>query len=66
MGLEVGWYLRFAKADRIEALVSLKGAPQVRHEAHIFPDWDFEITEFEDHARAVMTRREPLWNKEQP
>lgn len=66
MGLEVGWYLRFAKTDRIEALVSLKGAPQVRHEAHIFPDWDFEVTEFEDHARAVMTRKTPLWDKEQP
>lgn len=64
MGLEVGWYLRFARTDRIEALVSLKGVPQVRHETHIFPDWAFEIEEFEDHARAVMTRKQPLYDKE--
>ena len=64
MGLEVGWYLRFAKADRITALVSTKGAAQVRHEEHIFPDWAFEIEDMGDHARAVMTRRKPLFDKE--
>jgi hypothetical protein len=64
VGLEVGWYLRFARADRIEALVSLKGVAQVRHEEHVFPDWTFEIEEFEDHARAVMTRKKPVYDKE--
>ena len=64
MGLEVGWYLRFARTDRIEALVSLKGAAQVRHEEHIFPDWAFDFEEFEDHVRAVMTRRKPVYDKE--
>nr|WP_286182133.1 hypothetical protein [Desulfovibrio sp. Huiquan2017] len=62
--MEVGWYLRFARADRIEALISLKGIPQVRHEAHIFPDWEFAIEEFEDHARAIMTRKQPIYDKE--
>lgn len=64
MGLEVGWYLRFARTDRIEALVSLKAAAQVRHEAHTFPDWAFEVEELKDHARAVMTRKQPVYDKE--
>ncbi|XXJ20845.1 hypothetical protein ACR42D_15155 [Desulfovibrio caledoniensis] len=64
MGLEVGWYLRFARTDRVEALVSLKGAAQVRHQEHIFPDWAFAIEEFEDHARAVMKRKQPVYDKE--
>jgi hypothetical protein len=64
VGLEVGWYLRFARTDRVEALVSLKGAPQVRHQEHIFPDWSFEIKELEDHALAVMTRKQPVYDKE--
>ena len=64
MGLEVGWYLRLAKTDRIEALVSAKGAEQVRHEAHIFKDWDFALEDADDHVRAVMTRRKPLFDKE--
>nr|WP_279593445.1 hypothetical protein [Pseudodesulfovibrio sp. S3-i] len=62
--MEVGWYLRFAKADRIEAQVSLKAAAQVRHEEHIFPDWVFEFEEFDDHALAVITRRKPRYGKE--
>jgi len=64
VGLEVGWYLRFAKTDRIEALVSLKGAEQVRHEDHVFSDWHFEFEEFEDHVRAIMTRIKPVYDKE--
>ncbi|MBG0791077.1 MAG: hypothetical protein H0S80_11330 [Desulfovibrionaceae bacterium] len=64
MGLEVGWYLRFAKTDRIEALVSAKGAEQVRHEGHIFTDWSFAFEEVGDHVRAVMTRNKPLFDKD--
>jgi hypothetical protein len=64
VGLEVGWYLRFAKADRVEAQVSLKATAQVRHEEHIFPDWAFDFKEFDDHVLAVMTRREPRYDKE--
>jgi len=64
VGLEVGWYLRFARTDRVEALVSAKGAAQVRHEEHVFPDWAFVIEDLGDHARAVMTRRKPVYDKE--
>ncbi|QJB57001.1 hypothetical protein [Pseudodesulfovibrio sp. zrk46] len=64
MGLEVGWYLRFAKSDTIEALVSTKAADQVRHEEHIFPDWNFEFEDREDHVAARMTRKKPLYDKE--
>ncbi|WP_419785089.1 hypothetical protein [Pseudodesulfovibrio sp.] len=63
--MEVGWYLRLGKTDRIEALVSLKGEPQVLHESYIFPDWAFEFENRGDHVRAVMTRKEPLFDREE-
>ena len=65
MGLEVGWYLRFAKADRVKALISLAGADQVRHAMYIHTDWDLEIEELEEHAVAHMTRKKPRYDKEQ-
>ncbi|BCS88201.1 hypothetical protein [Pseudodesulfovibrio sediminis] len=62
--MEVGWYLRFARTDRIEALVSIKAGAQVRHEVHTFPDWHFEFEEHDDHVRAIMTRKQPVYDKE--
>lgn len=62
--MEVGWYLRFARTDRIEALVSIKGAVQVRHQKKIFPDWEFLIEELDDHARVVMNRKKPRYGEE--
>ncbi|CCH48535.1 hypothetical protein [Pseudodesulfovibrio piezophilus] len=62
--MEVGWYLRFSKTDRVEAMVTAKTAPQVRHEAHIFRDWIFEFQDKEDHVLARMTRRKPLYKDE--
>lgn len=59
--MEVGWYLRFGKSDRIEAQVSIKAAPQVRHLEHIFPDWDFSYEERDDHVLAVMDRKKPVY-----
>lgn len=65
MGLEVGWYLRFAKADNIEALISLAGADQVRNAMYIHTDWDLEIDLLPDHAKARMTRKKPRYDKDQ-
>lgn len=62
--MEIGWYLRFAKADVIEAKVSLKGAAQVRHDENIFPDWEFAFEEHENHVVARLTRKKPLFDKE--
>ena len=62
--MEVGWYLRFARTDRIEALVSVKGEAQVRHEERIFPDWAFAFEPMGDHVKAVMTRKKPLYDQE--
>ena len=62
--MEIGWYLRFAKSDTIEALVSIKGADQVRHEEYLFRDWNFEFEEYTDHVVARMTRKKPLYAKE--
>lgn len=61
--MEVGWYLRLGKTDRIEALVSTKGEAQVQHQKHIFPDWEFAFEERGDHVLAVMTRKKPLFDK---
>ncbi|WP_285907167.1 hypothetical protein [Pseudodesulfovibrio pelocollis] len=62
MGLEVGWYLRFARTDRVEALVAPKGVAQVRHEMHSHPDWTLEIEERGDHALTRMTRVKPVYS----
>lgn len=62
--MEVGWYLRLGKTDRVEALVSAQGADQVRHQRHISTDWDFRFEECGDHVRAIMTRKKPLFNAE--
>ncbi len=59
--MEVGWYLRFAKTDRVEVQVSLKGEAQVSHEQHIFKDWSFEFQNHGDHVLAIMTRMKPLY-----
>lgn len=61
--MEVGWYLRLGKSDRIEATVSLQGADQVRHQEHIFPDWRFEFEEHDDHVLATMIRKKPLFGE---
>jgi len=62
--MEVGWYLRFARSDRVEALVTAKTAPQVQHQEHIFPDWAFAYREDGDDTLAIITRRKPVYDKE--
>ncbi|MFH1913292.1 MAG: hypothetical protein ABIK45_03340 [Pseudomonadota bacterium] len=62
MGLEVGWYLRFARTDRVEALVAPKGVAQVRHEMHSHPGWSLEVEERGDHALTRMTRVTPVYS----
>ena len=59
--MEVGWYLRLGKSDRIEAQVSIQGAEQVQHQAYIFRDWDFNFHDRGDHVLAIMTRKKPLF-----
>ena len=66
MGLEVGWYLRLGRSDRIEALVSLKGEAQVLNESYVFPDWTFTFENRGDHVLAVMTRNQPVYDREDP
>ncbi len=62
--MEVGWYLRFAKADRVEAQVSLKGVDQVRHAMHIHTDWELEVEELDDHAVTRFKRKQPRFDKD--
>jgi len=59
--MEVGWYLRFGKSDRIEAQVAVKAAPQVQHQEHIFPDWRFSYEEHKDYVLAIIERKEPVY-----
>jgi len=60
--MEVGWYLRLGRSDRIEAQISTSGTDQIRHQAHIFPDWDFEFQDKGDHVLAIMNRKKPLFS----
>ncbi len=60
--MEIGWYLRFAKTDTIEAQISVKSVDQLRHESHIFPDWNFEFDGQDGYVLARMTRKKPLYD----
>lgn len=62
--MEVGWYLRFARSDRIEAAIATKAVDQVRHEGYIFTDWGFDFEDKGDHVLAIMTRKKPLYGEE--
>lgn len=59
MGLEVGWYLRFARTEIITALVDKGTEDQLRHQLEILPEWDLELFEEEDHVRAVFHSKIP-------
>lgn len=59
--MEVSWYLRLGKTDRVEAQVSFQGAKQVEHEKYIATDWNFEFEEQDGHVLAIMTRKKPLF-----
>ncbi|WP_319780832.1 hypothetical protein [Maridesulfovibrio sp.] len=63
MGLEVGWYLRFARTEKITALVDKGTEDQLRHQLEILPEWDLEIFEEEDHVRAVFHCKVPRGKK---
>ena len=65
MGLEVGWYLRFAKSDTVIALVSRQGADSVRHAMHMHNDWTLVTEDKEDHILAHITRNKPLFDKDE-
>lgn len=65
MGLEIGWYLRFAKADVVEAELSPTGVESVRHAMHIHTDWELETTEHDGYTLARMTRKKPLFDKKE-
>lgn len=56
MGLEIGWYLRFARQDEVEALLGPKGLPQVRHQLKILPEWSLESEDRGDHTYVRLTR----------
>ena len=61
----MGWHLRFAKTDRVEALVTLTTIEQVRQQMYIYNDWSFDFVEESDHWVAHMTRLKPLYDTEE-
>lgn len=63
MGLEVGWYLRFAKADRVEAKLSPTGIESVKHAMHMHNDWELETETKDGYVMARITRKKPLFDK---
>jgi len=56
VALEVGWYLRFARSDKIEALVQDRAVDQIR--AHLAPDmgWDMAVEQRQGHSLVHLTR----------
>lgn len=57
MGLEIGWHLRFAKQDRLEARFDRKALPQVDDHLFIVGGWNMDIEHQGDAVRAVFTRK---------
>lgn len=57
MGLEVGWYLRFPRGDRIEALVDASTVAQLEHQLYTVSGWEMTVEELGEHARAVFTKK---------
>ena len=61
----MGWHLRFAKTDRVEALVSLTTVEQVRQQTYVYRDWAFDFEDKDDYIVAHMTRMKPLYDTEE-
>lgn len=61
--MEIGWYLRFAKSDRIELTADPGAVPQIFYVLDIHPEWDVDIENVEDHVVAHYRRKEPVWSR---
>ena len=59
MGLEVSWYLRFARTDVVEVLVSKDSAPQLDHVLIMEPQWKGESREQDGALLFTYTRKKP-------
>lgn len=49
MGLEVGWHLRFSRADVVEARIDRTGLAQLEDTRAMHPDWDMRVQDAGDH-----------------
>ncbi len=58
MGLDVGWHLRYARADSLEALFDPGALPQVEDNLYIVGGWDMTLTEHDGALLARFTRRQ--------
>lgn len=57
MGLDAGWHLRFARVDRMQALIDPATLPQVEDHVFIVGGWDMAVEEQEGSLLVTFTRR---------
>ena len=57
MGLDVGWHLRFARAQSLEAVFDPGVLPQVEDHLYIVGGWDMTVEERDGALLARFTRR---------
>lgn len=57
MGLEIGWHLRFTRAEALEILVRPALAGALREEAATAGGWDLEVRPSGDAVLGFFTRK---------
>lgn len=61
--MEVGWYLRFGREETVVALADKGTEGQLYNQLEILPEWSLEISEEEDHIKAVFNLKESYRKK---
>lgn len=54
--MEVGWYLRFNVAGKLDVLADQGALPQLEHQLHILPEWTMQVQHEDTYIRASFTR----------
>jgi hypothetical protein len=57
VGLDAGWHLRFARVDRMQALIDPATLPQVEDHVFIVGGWDMAVEEQDGALLVTFTRR---------
>lgn len=63
--MEVSWYLRFARTDKVEIAASRDSEGSVHHAMTMHPDWTIASEDREDHLLFTFERREPVYSKKE-
>jgi hypothetical protein len=58
VGLEISWYLRFARSDSLDVLLKKEAVGQAEGALHIEPGWCMHTEERDGHVLARFTREQ--------